>query len=94
MNYTGKPIPLPLDPGINRCLAHGHRPNEWCERLSTCAAHQTIQHDVGLNVPSAYRKCMSSSFIAYLPVDGFPVEVETAVPAPVSYPAGSLGEAV
>ena len=24
MNFTGQPIPLPLDAGINRCLGHGH----------------------------------------------------------------------
>jgi hypothetical protein len=74
MNFTGKPIPLPLEPGINRCLGHGHNKGEWCEKLATCAAHQTISHDAQVFAPVAYRKCMTDNFAAYLPIDGFPVE--------------------
>ena len=76
MNFTGKPIPLPLDYGINRCLGHGHNKGEWCAKLATCAAHQTISHDSGIFAPVAYRKCMTDNFAAYLPIDGFPAEEE------------------
>lgn len=77
MNFTGKPIPMPLDASINRCLAHGNMNGEWCPRLDTCAAHQTIKHDTGMAVPTAYRKCMSDRFAAYLPIHGFTPEEET-----------------
>lgn len=76
MIFTGNPIPMPLDSGINRCLAHGHMAGEWCERREHCAAHQTIKHDIGINVPTAYRKCMTDNFAAYLPVSGFATEQE------------------
>jgi len=76
MNFTGKPFPLPLDVGINRCLAHGHQAGEWCDRRETCAAHQTIKYDAGLNVPAAYRKCLTDSFVGYLPINGFPIEAD------------------
>jgi hypothetical protein len=74
MNFTGKPIPLPLDYGINRCLGHGHNKGEWCAKLATCAAHQTISHDSGIFAPVAYRKCMTDNMAGYLPLDGFPIE--------------------
>lgn len=67
-----KPIPLPLDPSINRCLAHGDKPGDWCERRYQCACHETIKHDFGINAPAAYRKCSSDHFAAYLPLEGFP----------------------
>ena len=78
MNFTGKPIQLPLEPGINRCLGHGHNKGEWCEKLATCAAHQTISHDAQVFAPVAYRKCMTDNFAAYLPIDGFPIEADAA----------------
>lgn len=74
MNFTGQPIPLPLDAGINRCLGHGHMAGEWCDRLEHCAAHQTIKHDAGINAPSAFRKCMTDNYAGYLPLEGFPIE--------------------
>lgn len=73
MNFTGQPIPLPLDPTINRCLAHGHKEGEWCERRATCACHETIKHDRGIKAPAAYRKCTSELYAAYLPLCGFPI---------------------
>ena len=75
MNFTGKPIPLPLDPTINRCLAHGHLEGEWCEKRYQCACHETIKHDHGVKAPAAYRKCNSDLYAAFLPVDGFPLEL-------------------
>jgi hypothetical protein len=78
MNFTATPIPMPLDAGINRCLAHGHMAGEWCARRETCAAHQTIRYDLRINVPAAYRKCTSDLYAAYLPVDGFPEEPESS----------------
>ena len=74
MNFTGQPITLPLYAGINRCLGHGEKKGEWCNRIDTCACHQTIQHDAGINAPAAYRKCMSEHYAAYLPMEGFPFD--------------------
>ncbi|MBS1143398.1 MAG: hypothetical protein H6R14_804 [Proteobacteria bacterium] len=74
MNFTGQPIPLPLDPTINRCLAHGDHVGEWCERSETCACHQTIKHDRGIYPPAAFRKCTTDHFAAYLPLEGFPID--------------------
>jgi hypothetical protein len=74
MNFTGKPIPMPLDAGINRCLAHGHQAGEWCERREQCAAHLTIRHDAKINAPAAFRKCMTDNMAGYLPINGFPIE--------------------
>jgi len=68
-----KPIPLPLPADYQRCLAHGDKPGEWCERRETCACHETIKHDRGVHAPAAYRKCMTDHFAAYLPLDGFPL---------------------
>lgn len=109
MNFTGRPVALPLDPQINRCLAHGDKVGEWCDRREQCACHETIKHDRGINVPAAYRKCMTDNFASFIPLEGFTdwdaddegygqqekqAETETAVPAIVFYPAGSLGEYV
>ena len=74
MNFTGKPIPMPLDAGINRCLAHGHQAGEWCDRREHCAAHLTIRHDARINAPAAFRKCLTDNMAGYLPIHGFPVE--------------------
>ena len=79
MNFTGKPIPLPLDAGINRCLAHGHQAGEWCDRREHCAAHLTIRHDARINAPAAFRKCLTDNMAAYLPIKGFPVEEDTEI---------------
>ena len=65
---------MPLDSGINRCLAHGDHKGEWCDRRETCACHETIEHDRGIHAPAAYRKCMTDHFAAYIPIDGFQVE--------------------
>lgn len=74
MEFTGQPVTLPLQYEINRCLAHGDRPGEWCERRYQCAAHETIKHDGGIRVPTAYRKCMTDAYAAYLPMVGFQPE--------------------
>lgn len=66
-----KPITLPLSPDVNRCLAHGHKQGEWCERRYQCAAHETIKQDAGIHAPAAFRKCTSDLYAAYLPLDGF-----------------------
>lgn len=71
MDIITTPTQLPLDPQINRCLAHGHKVGEWCERRYTCACHETIKHDAGISAPAAYRKCTSDLYAAYLPIDGF-----------------------
>lgn len=74
MNFTGTPIPLPLDAGITRCLGHGYKKGEWCDRLETCAAHQTIKHDNGGLSPTAFRKCTTDNMAGFLPLEGFPIE--------------------
>ncbi len=71
-------INLPLDPTINRCLAHGHLVNNWCEKRYECACHETIKHDAGLNVPAAYRKCNSDLYVAFIPLAGIPTRDEVA----------------
>lgn len=107
MNFTGKPVALPLDAQINRCLAHGDKVGDWCDRREQCACHITIKHDRGISAPAAYRKCMTDNFAAFIPLEGFPdrdaeeesygqaeKSAKTEVPAIVFYPAGSLGEEV
>lgn len=71
MEFTTTPPKLPLDPTINRCLAHGDKKGEWCDRRDQCACHVTIRHDTGASVPTAYRKCMTDAFAAYIPITGF-----------------------
>lgn len=66
-----KPITLPLSPDVKRCLAHGYKEGEWCERRYQCAAHETIKHDAGIHAPAAFRKCNSDLYAAYLPLAGF-----------------------
>jgi len=63
-----KITPLPLEAGINRCLAHGHLQGEWCDRRYQCACHETIKHDHGINAPAAYRKCTSDLMAAFIPL--------------------------
>lgn len=70
------PVALPLSRDINRCLAHGNRPGEWCERRYQCACHETIKHDAGINAPAAYRKCASDLYAAFIPLEGFEKEDE------------------
>lgn len=76
MNLTKTPPTLPLDAGVNRCLAHGNRPCEWCERRYQCAAHETIKHDAGINAPAQYRKCWTETWQGFIPLDGFSDEDE------------------
>ena len=71
MDLTNQPITLPLDAGINRCLAHGANRLDWCEKRATCACHETIKHDAGINAPAAYRKCSTDAYACYLPLHGF-----------------------
>lgn len=70
MNLNGQPITLPIDPGINRCIGIGYAMGEQCERIATCACHQTIAAD-SKPLPAAWRKCFTDQYIAYLPMDGF-----------------------
>lgn len=71
MDLTHKPITLPLDASINRCLAHGSNRLDWCEKRATCACHETIKHDAGIHAPAAYRKCSTEAYACYLPLHGF-----------------------
>ena len=70
MDLQTTPITLPLDASINRCLAHGDKHGEWCERRYACACHETIKHDL-VPVPTAYRKCATDLYAAFLPLSGF-----------------------
>lgn len=76
MEFTNTPPSLPLDKSINRCLAHGDKVGEWCERRYQCACHETIKHDMGINAPAAYRKCSNDTYASYIPMVGFS-EVES-----------------
>jgi len=62
-------ITLPLPKEINRCLGHGEKTREWCDRLDNCARHVTIRHDLAYTTP-CYRACTTDSMAAYLPMDG------------------------
>lgn len=75
MNFTGQPIPLPIDGSIMRCLGMGLTYAERCPKAKTCAAHQSILHDTEY-YPAAVCKCGTDKFVAYLPVGGFEREVE------------------
>lgn len=70
MTLNGRPITLPIDPFINRCLGIGDALGERCERHQSCACHRTIAADE-INRPTAWRKCYTDQFVAYLPMDGF-----------------------
>lgn len=70
MDLQTTPITLPLDRDINRCLAHGDNPTDWCERRFQCACHETIKHD-RVPVPTAYRKCRTDTYAAFLPLAGY-----------------------
>ena len=71
------PITFPLDYSVTRCLAHTQRVGEWCEKYMTCACHQTIPHDdPRQNLPILERKCSDDAHHCYIPVDGFPDDVE------------------
>lgn len=71
MDFSTTPPTLPLDPQINRCLAHGDKVGDWCERRYQCACHETIKHDRGIKAPAAYRKCSSDLYVAFIPLVGF-----------------------
>ncbi len=71
METIAKPIQMPLEASINRCLGHGHQVGEWCEKRYQCACHETIKHDLGINPPVAYRKCWTESWAGFIPMDGF-----------------------
>jgi len=66
-------VTLPLDPGMNRCLAEGHRVGESCSRKDECARHATIEHD-DEPVPACYRACTSDLMVAFIPLAGWPEE--------------------
>lgn len=68
------PTQLPLESSINRCLAHGDKVGDWCEKRYECACHETIKHDAGIHAPAAYRKCFTPAFAAFIPMDGFEIE--------------------
>ena len=69
-----KTIKLPIQSEIVRCLAHGHKQGDWCERRYQCACHETIKHDRGIKAPAAYRKCTSDLYVAFIPLAGFAEE--------------------
>lgn len=62
---------LPLEANIQRCLGHGHKPREWCDRINDCARNATLQHDGTANNISN-RACTSDLMAGYIPLDGFP----------------------
>lgn len=66
-----KPITLPIDSEIVRCLAHTNEPRVWCDRRANCAAHETIRFDTQ-DCQVVERKCSSDFYVGYLPLDGFP----------------------
>lgn len=74
MEFTVKPIHLPLDPTIDRCLGHWQRKGEWCAERDRCARHVTIRvlaepwHETK---PPMYRMCTSDRFDLKLPLEGF-----------------------
>lgn len=103
-----KPMPLPLPADYQRCLAHGLYEGDTCFQADNCARHVTLRHDRP-HITPMHRACLSENMVMYLPMEGFPdrdaedecygqaeksAKTETAVPAIVFYPAGSLGEEV
>lgn len=64
-------VTLPLPAGVSRCLGHGDRKGEWCERSSECARHLTISHlaEPWEEVePPHYRACSTAEFICFMDV--------------------------
>jgi|JI10StandDraft_1071094.scaffolds.fasta_scaffold01019_18 hypothetical protein len=103
-----KPMPLPLPADYQRCLAHGLYEGDTCFQADNCARHVTLRHDRP-HITPMHRACLSENMVMYLPLEGFPdrdaedecygqaeksAKTETAVPALVFFPAGSLGEEV
>lgn len=79
METNTKPIAMPLDESIHRCLAHGDIAGDWCDRRYQCAAHETIKHDdYRMLTQTAYRKCNTDAWVGYLPIAGFPSDAEAA----------------
>jgi len=66
-----KPATLPLPVTVSRCLGHGDRKGEWCQRHSECARHKTISH---INEPwdrvgaPYYRMCSDMQFLSFMEV--------------------------
>ena len=81
---------LPLLRDVNRCLAHGFRPGETCQKADLCARHVTIRHDLA-PVATAYRCCPTEQFQSFIPL---PATVTPSAPAICLHPMGSLGEEV
>lgn len=66
---------LPLHISLTRCLAHppGHTgkgsPTTWCERLKTCARHQTISFDSFDGSATVTSRLCDDDFEAFIAVD-------------------------
>lgn len=81
-------ITLPLNKNIVRCLAHGHREREWCDRAENCARHLTLRHDpipkngqtdaakIACETTTVYRACQTDLMAGYMPLEGFPKDDE------------------
>jgi len=62
-------IALPND--VSRCLAHGNKVGEWCEKRHQCARHESIKTD-RTAVPTIYRACdFTGNFLLHIPLEGF-----------------------
>jgi hypothetical protein len=63
------PVTLPLHPDVSRCLGHGARKGEWCEKANNCARHMTI-HRIDEQweqaTPPYYRACSNDEFLLFM----------------------------
>ena len=65
-------IALPIMRDMTRCLGHGIKHGEFCERVNDCARNATIKHDLPGQYSTDNRACTSELMAAHVPLAGFP----------------------
>ena len=66
------PAKLPLIAGVSRCLGHGDKKLQWCDKSNVCARHLTISHELEpwINVEAPfYRMCSNNDFHCFIEVE-------------------------
>lgn len=63
---------LPLPETVSRCLGHGDKRGEWCDKHNECARHKTIGHidEPWDKVPAPYyRMCSDYRFVSFMEIE-------------------------
>lgn len=92
MELKNKPVPLPLQPGITRCLGHWNIQHENCPESERCARHLTIRHRKEVaEKPPVMRACSSNEFTLMIPIGGFGDSAEVQGREHSERPSGAEG---